>query len=259
VPPTRVTWTIEPIERGARVTLVHDGFARAEDMSDYPYGWTSFLGALQADVERHARPFELAQAVAVLERTPEILRAWLRGMDARWFECDEGPGTFSPREVLGHLVHRETTDWMPRVRRILQDGESVSFEPFDRFAHRELYANLSVNELCARFARLRRRNLAELRELSLDDATLARRGRHPALGTVTLRAARHLGRARSHAHPSDRAYDGEALPGRGRAVEGVLADPRRVSAAPRAGNGMRAARDCGGNRRGCPLFRARLT
>jgi hypothetical protein len=80
--------------------------------------------------------FALSKAVAVLDRTPAVLRAWLADLPEAWITTDEGPDTFSPLEVLGHLVHGERTDWMPRARMMLEHGTSRTFEPFDRFAHR---------------------------------------------------------------------------------------------------------------------------
>jgi hypothetical protein len=131
--------------------------------------------------------FAVDEAVLLLERTPALLRAWLGGLDPAWTECDEGPETFSPREVLGHLVHGEVTDWIPRARILLQHGVGKEFEPFDRFAQRTLYAALSTDELLDRFASLREENVRVLRELPTAPRDLARTGRHPALGTVTLR------------------------------------------------------------------------
>jgi uncharacterized protein YndB with AHSA1/START domain len=185
---TRVSWELAELDaRRTRLVLVHEGFERPEDMGDYPLGWRSFLAALRTEVERISRPFDLEQAIALLARTPAILRAWLAGLDPAWTGCDEGADTFSPREVLGHLVHGEVTDWIPRAKMILEHGESRPFEPFDRFAQRALYASLSVDELLNRFERLRERNLQKLRDLDIGPSTLVRKGRHPALGPVTMR------------------------------------------------------------------------
>lgn len=131
--------------------------------------------------------FDLPEALAILERTPAVLRALLGGLPAGWVVTDEGPDTFSPLEVVGHLVHGERTDWMVRARMILDHGESVVFEPFDRFAHRVESAGEPLDALLDAFAELRGRNLAALRARRLTDADLDRRGRHPDLGSVTLR------------------------------------------------------------------------
>jgi hypothetical protein len=119
--------------------------------------------------------YRLDEATALLERTPRILDAWLRGLPEPWLACDEGPETWSPRVVIGHLIHGEKTDWIPRARRILEHGESRAFEPFDRFAQLRDQAGRTLDA-----------QLDELRALKLTDADLARRGRHPALGAVTL-------------------------------------------------------------------------
>jgi hypothetical protein len=129
---------------------------------------------------------ELTQAVSILERTPPALRALLGGLPEAWVTENEGPDTFSPRDVLGHLIHGEETDWIPRAEIILEEGENRPFTPFDRFAFRAWLAETSTAELLDRFARLRRENLARLAGFSLQRADLDRRGRHPGLGTVTL-------------------------------------------------------------------------
>jgi hypothetical protein len=130
--------------------------------------------------------FRLDEALLVLERTPALLAAWLGGLPEAWLAADEGPGTFSARDVLAHLVSGEEDDWMPRVRVVLAHGEGKAFTPFDRFAFRERFAGLSTAALLERFARLRAEGLAALRALELGPRELERRGRHPELGAVTL-------------------------------------------------------------------------
>ena len=130
--------------------------------------------------------FELTDALSILERTPAVLRSWLADLPESWLRVDEGPDTFSPIEVLGHLLHGERADWMTRARTILEHGTSRSFEPFDRLAQRRDFAGWSVTQLLDEFARLRTANLTELRALRAGADALAREGRHPALGTVTL-------------------------------------------------------------------------
>lgn len=132
--------------------------------------------------------FVLPEGLAVLDRTPRILRAWLADLPDVWLTVDEGPDTFSPLEVLGHLVHGERTDWMARTRMILEHGPSRPFDPFDRFAHRRDFTGWPAARLLDEFDRLRAANLDTLRGLQITEADLDREGLHPALGTVTLRA-----------------------------------------------------------------------
>ena len=125
-------------------------------------------------------------AIAVLERTPAALRVMLAGLPDTWLLASEGPDTFSPRDVIGHLIHGEETDWIPRMRIILEHGETVPFTPFDRFAFRTASVGHTTDALLERFASLRAESLRELRSLGLDEAALARTGTHPGLGRVTL-------------------------------------------------------------------------
>jgi hypothetical protein len=134
--------------------------------------------------------YRLDQAVAVLERTPATLRAMLGGLPDDWTTGDEGPDTFSPFDVVGHLIHGEHTDWIPRARLILAQGPSVRFEPFDRRAMYAASAGRTLGELLDTFASLRAGNLATLRGWDLTARQLALRGEHPELGPVTL--AQHL-------------------------------------------------------------------
>jgi uncharacterized damage-inducible protein DinB len=130
--------------------------------------------------------FVLSEAVQVLSRTPATLRALLTGLGEEWVEADEGPETFTPRDVLGHLIYGEETDWIPRLRIILESGEKRPFTPFDRFGFRAQYGRAPVDELLRRFAELREANLRELAALDLQPPQLALRGTHPELGMVTL-------------------------------------------------------------------------
>jgi hypothetical protein len=127
-----------------------------------------------------------ADAVAVLKRTPAMLQAMLEGLPDAWLLANEGPDTFSPRDVIGHLIHGEETDWVPRMRIILEHGEAVAFTPFDRFAFRTASVGHSTSALLDRFAALRRENLRVVEATALDGAALARTGTHPGLGRVTL-------------------------------------------------------------------------
>lgn len=129
---------------------------------------------------------DVARVVEVLERTPQVLRTILDGLNPNWTERDYGPGTWSPKEVIAHLVFNERTDWIPRLRIILKHGAAEPFEPFDRSGHKDLLDRHALPELLAVFEQERRQSLAALRGLDLTDADLLRRGRHPALGPVTL-------------------------------------------------------------------------
>lgn len=133
------------------------------------------------------RQFDLHEALAVLTRTPAALDALLRDLPAAWTTATEGPDTWSPYDIVGHLIHGEHADWIPRARRILQDGETRAFEPFDRFAQFEASRGKSLTELLDEFATARASSLSALESLRLTDADLDRRGRHPDFGAVTLR------------------------------------------------------------------------
>jgi len=135
--------------------------------------------------------FKLADAIALLARTPASLDALLRGLPDIWVRGTEGRDqdgndTWSAFDILGHLIHGERTDWMPRVRMILENGEAAPFDSFDRFAQFKESQGKSLEQLLDEFAGLRRKNLAALQALNLQDEDFARRGKHPALGAVTL-------------------------------------------------------------------------
>jgi DinB superfamily len=131
-------------------------------------------------------PFNLPETVALLERTPAAFNALLRGLPDAWTQRNEGGDTWSAFDVIGHLIHGERTDWMARARIILENGETRTFERFDRLGHILESRGKSLDQLLDEFGRLRRENLAALRALNLQSEDLARRGRHPALGVVTL-------------------------------------------------------------------------
>ena len=133
--------------------------------------------------------YDFDEARALLARTPAMLDAWLRGLPAPWLECDEGPDTWNVAGVLGHLIEGELSDWVPRVRHLLEHGESVAFEPFDREAQ-FVREDRTIDALLDEFAGLRARSLRDLEGLRLTRADLERRGRHPEFGVVTL--AQHL-------------------------------------------------------------------
>jgi DinB family protein len=130
--------------------------------------------------------FVMEEGVAVLERTPGALRAMLAGLPDQWTHRNEGGETWCPRDVIGHLVHGERADWIPRARTLLEAGESRPFTPFDRFAQFRESAGKTLPQLLDEFEALRRENLAILASLNLTAADLARAGTHPEFGRVTL-------------------------------------------------------------------------
>ena len=134
-----------------------------------------------------ATAFRLDDARAQLAATPALLDAWLRGLPDDWTHANEGGETWSPFDVVGHLIHGEKTDWLPRLQRILDYGEDQAFDPFDRFAQFEASRGKTLAQLLDEFASRRRASLEQLDQLGLRDADLDRRGRHPALGAVTMR------------------------------------------------------------------------
>lgn len=137
--------------------------------------------------DRTRRPFVIDEGVAILARTPGALDAMLRGLQDGWIRANEGENTWSPFDVVGHLIHGERTDWMPRVKLVLEQGESRPFDTFDRFAQFAASAGRTLDSLLDEFAALRRHSLRELESLRLTAADLDRRGRHPTFGVVTLR------------------------------------------------------------------------
>jgi len=128
----------------------------------------------------------LSDTMSILSRTPATLDALLRDLPEAWTFRNEGENTWSAFDVVGHLIHGERSDWMPRARLVLQFGETQTFEPFDRLGHVRESHGKSLDQLLDEFARLRSANLDQLRTLNLRKEDLARRGRHPALGVVTL-------------------------------------------------------------------------
>ena len=131
--------------------------------------------------------FELTQATEILRRTPDTLNTLLRDLPDPWLVQNEGANTWSPYDVIGHLIYGEETDWIPRAKIILEHGETRAFEPFDRVAMFEESKGKSIGELLDTFAALRAKNLCELESLNLTADLLDKRGRHPELGVVTLR------------------------------------------------------------------------
>jgi hypothetical protein len=131
--------------------------------------------------------FDLGLSTRVLSRTPGVLRAQLDGLPDPWTRATEGPDTFSPFDVVGHLIDGEETDWIPRARIILAGGPNPRFEPYDRFRHRARNAGRALEALLEEFAMLRRANLELLDSWRLTPESLDLPGIHPGLGSVTLR------------------------------------------------------------------------
>ena len=130
--------------------------------------------------------FQLDQAKDILRRTPATLTSLLQDLPDEWLFSNEGPDTWSPFDVLGHLIHGEETDWIPRARIIVAHGEQRAFEPFDRFAMFEKSKGKSLRELLTTFEQSRNESLRQLDELNLTPELLTKRGKHPELGDVTL-------------------------------------------------------------------------
>lgn len=133
------------------------------------------------------RVLEVERSIEVLQRTPDVLRALLGGVSDFWSQNNYGPDTFSPFDVVGHLIHAERTNWMTRVRVMLEHGEARPFPPFDRYAMYEASKGKSMAELLETFASLRAKNLEDLQRLGLTPESLEIHGRHPQIGGVTLR------------------------------------------------------------------------
>jgi hypothetical protein len=146
-----------------------------------PEGWA----CIQIDMA-NLTEFSLADAIAVLSRTPATLNALLRGLPNVWVRGNEGQDTWSAFDIMGHLIVGERTDWIPRLRIILEHGEARQFDPFDRLAQFEESQGKSLDQLLDDFARLRKENPAALQTLNLRHEDWTRRGKHPSPGVVTL-------------------------------------------------------------------------
>ena len=131
--------------------------------------------------------FDLTNGIAVLERTPATMRALLDGLSPAWTDATEGPDTWSPYVVIGHLIHGERTDWIPRAQIIRAQDANRTFTPYDRFAQFRESQGKTLVQLLDEFARLRAQNVGTLRSWRLTEAQLALEGEHPELGAVTMR------------------------------------------------------------------------
>ena len=131
--------------------------------------------------------FDLNKSLEILNRTPAVLEALLSDISETWVFNNEGPGTWSPYDIVGHLIHGERTDWLVRTKIILSEAADNTFEPFDRFAQLASGKDKSLNALLSEFRKLRMENIAELKSLQIKDANLSEKGTHPELGEVDLR------------------------------------------------------------------------
>jgi hypothetical protein len=129
---------------------------------------------------------DLNHTTALLSRTPGALNALLRDLPDTWVFRNEGEDTWTPFDIVGHLVHGERADWIPRAQRILEFGETRAFEPFDRLAQVRESKGKTLEQLLDEFAALRSENLGQLRAWNLRPEDLAKSGLHPSLGTVTM-------------------------------------------------------------------------
>ena len=130
--------------------------------------------------------FELIQGTEILKRTPHTVSALLGNLSEAWVTQNEGPETWSPYDVIGHLIHAEETDWIPRVRMILEHGDSRAFEPFDRFAMIERSKGKTMHQLLEIFQLMRSQSLGELQRMNITPALLEKKGKHPEFGPVSL-------------------------------------------------------------------------
>lgn len=137
--------------------------------------------------DRTRRPFALHEGMTFLARTPIVLDSLLRHLPAPWAMAHEGGQTWSALDIVGHLIHGERTNWLPRISMLLEHGESRAFDSFDRFAQEQERQTTRLDERLDTFARLRGDSLAAVRALELTEGDLFRRGTHPAFGSVTLR------------------------------------------------------------------------
>lgn len=130
--------------------------------------------------------FNLEDAIILLGKMPSILKILLEGLPSEWVKSNEGENTWSPYDVLGHLIHAEKTDWIPRAKIIIQEGQTKTFQPFDRYAQFEESKGKSLAELLLIFEGLRQENIRVLNAMTLSAEDLKKTGKHPELGVVTL-------------------------------------------------------------------------
>ena len=131
--------------------------------------------------------FEISKSIEILRQTPTVLAELLSGLSDDWLKNNEGEDTWSPYDVLGHLIHGEKTDWIPRARIILSNDPNKTFKPFDRFAQMQADQNKTVQELLKEFTERRKENVQHLLDMQLTEEDLNKKGMHPELGECTLK------------------------------------------------------------------------
>lgn len=162
--------------------------------------------------------FKLEEALEILSRTPATLKALLSGLSEPWIMSNEGPETWTPYDVVGHLINAEQTNWMARANIIINYGESQGFKPFDRFAHFETSKGKSLDDLLEAFAQIRAQNLNVLRNFGLTEQDFEKTGMHPEFGQVKLRellatwAVHDLGHIRQIVRTMAKQYENEVGP-----------------------------------------------
>ncbi len=130
--------------------------------------------------------FQIEKTVEILSQTPSTVKSLLGNLSDDWTKNALDSENWSPFDIVGHLIHGEETDWIPRAEIILGQGENSIFEAFDRFAQFEKSKGKTINELIETFAVLRTKNIEILGEMNLDEKKLKLKGIHPELGEVTL-------------------------------------------------------------------------
>ena len=131
--------------------------------------------------------FDLNKSLEILRRTPDVLETILRDLPDDWTMNNEGGKSWSPYDVVGHLIHGEKTDWIDRTKIVLAESGNKTFTPFDRFAQFNDSKGKTLNQLLAEFRQRRNENLKTLADLKISEDQLDKKGIHPALGEVTLR------------------------------------------------------------------------
>jgi hypothetical protein len=131
--------------------------------------------------------FDLQKSIEILERTPLVCQQLLGGLHSDWILSDEGPDTFSPFEVVGHLIHGEKTDWVVRAKWIIEKGSIEAFEPYDRFAQARESKGKSMGQLLEEFRLIREQNIAWVRSVSWQPEDFSKKGLHPVLGEVSMK------------------------------------------------------------------------
>ncbi len=131
--------------------------------------------------------FNITESIQILTKTPSVISNLLKDLPETWIKTNEGVDTWSPYDVVGHLIHGEKTDWIPRALIILSENEDKAFVPFDRFAQLKNSRSRTLKQLLAEFEELRTENIQKLQALSIDEQTLERKGIHPEFGEVTLK------------------------------------------------------------------------